>query len=387
MIRLSCRAQRDISSKQSVRPREIPRFARNDMLCSGRPILLALVVVLLSVFPARAHVTTIGLGTLSVDGDRLTYALNVVTSELPEVGREMLNGAADGHQPMAEALAAALRQAVAVEADGSPCQPGRLRIQGSQTGEGKVQLALSLACKATPSRLTVREDWRALFGEHYQTILSIRTPGASHERILGGDAPDAKRAVTVELAAGPSLSGWLDFLWLGMEHILGGIDHLLFLVALLAHTRSLWSVVKIVTAFTVAHSVTLSLAVLGLIDVPGHIVEPLIAASIVWVAVENLIWPGREWRRWLVSFCFGLVHGLGFAGALAELKLDGAALVKALVGFNIGVELGQVAFIAAFLPLLAWVSRPAALHRLPQVASLLVAAMGSFWFVQRVFFE
>ena len=353
----------------------------------GKGILLVLLWILLGSISARAHVTTTGLGTLSVDGDRLTYALNVVIPELPEVGREMLNGAANGHQAMAEALAAAMRQAVVVEADGSPCRPGRLLIQGAQTGEGKVQLELSLSCRATPSRLTVREDWRALFGEHYQTILSIRTPQGSQERILGGDAPDAKRAVTVELAAGPSLSGWLDFLWLGIEHILGGIDHLLFLVALLAHTRRLWGVVKIVTAFTIAHSVTLSLAVLGLIDVPGRIVEPLIAASIVWVAVENLIWPGREWRRWLVSFCFGLMHGLGFAGALAELNLQGAALVRALVGFNIGVELGQVAFIAVFLPLLAWASRPAALQRLPQAASLLVAVMGGFWFVQRVFFE
>ncbi len=357
------------------------------MLVRPRCGTLALVLLwaLLAIVPARAHVTTTGLGTLSVEGDRLIYALNVVVSELPDVGRDMLNGAADGRQPIAEALATVMREAVVVEADGAACRPGRLRIQGAQ-GESRVQLALSLTCPVAPRRLTVREDWRVLFGEHYQTILSIRTPQGSHERVLGGDAPDAKRTVTVDLATGATSSGWLDFLWLGIEHILGGIDHLLFLVALLAHTRSIWSVVKIVTAFTVAHSITLSLAVLGLVDVPEGIVEPLIAASIVWVAVENLVWPGREWRRWLVSFCFGLVHGLGFAGALAELKLDGAALAKALVGFNVGVELGQVAFIAVFLPLLAWASRPAALRRLPQVASLLVAVMGSFWFVQRVFF-
>lgn len=347
-------------------------------------LLQLFVLLLLTTGPAVAHVTT-GLGTLTVDGNRLTYTLSVVVSDLPEVGRELLTGAANGDQPMAEALERAMHQAVSIEADGSPCRPGR--VEGSPGGEGKVRLAMSLTCAATPNRLTVREDWRALFGEHHQTVLSIRTIHGSQEQVLGGDRPDAKRAVTVELAAGATLSGWLDFLWLGIEHILGGIDHLLFLVALLTHTRSLWGVVKIVTAFTVAHSVTLSLAVLGLIDVPGRIIEPLIAASIVWVAVENLIWPGREWRRWLVSFCFGLVHGLGFAGALAELKLEGAALVKALVGFNLGVELGQVAFIAVFLPLLARASRPPALRRLPQVASLLVAAIGGFWFVQRAFFE
>jgi len=346
-------------------------------------LLQLFVLLLLVTGPAVAHVTT-GLGTLRVDGNHLTYTLNVVVSDLPEVGRELLTGAVNGDRPMAEALQREVHQAVSVDADGSPCQPGR--VEGAAADEGRVRLAMPLICAATPRLLTLREDWRALFGEHHQTLLSIRMLRGSHEYVLGGDRPDAKRIVMVELA-GAALSGWLDFLWLGIEHILGGIDHLLFLVALLAHTRSLWGVVKIVTAFTVAHSITLSLAVLGLIDVPDRIIEPLIAASIVWVAVENLIWPGREWRRWLVSFCFGLVHGLGFAGALAELKLEGVTLVQALVGFNVGVEMGQVAFIAVFLPLLAWASRPPALRHLPRVASLLVAAIGGFWFVQRAFFE
>jgi hydrogenase/urease accessory protein HupE len=328
-------------------------------------------------------VTSTGLATLAVDGERLTYTLNVIAPEMPEDARRLLTGAADGHQPMANALGEAMRQAVSIEADGVACRPGRLRIQGSQTGDGKVQLELALTCRAAPRRLTIREDWRPQFGDHYQTILSVRTAQGSQERILG----EGRREATIELAGEAAPSGWLQFIWLGVEHILGGPDHLLFLVALLAYARRFWSVVTIVTAFTVAHSITLSLAVLGLVDVPSRIVEPLIAASIVWVALENLIWPGAAWRRWLVSFVFGLVHGLGFAGALVELKLDSAALVKALVGFNVGVELGQVAFIAIFLPLLAWASRAPALHRLPQAASALVALMGTFWLVQRVFFE
>ncbi|TXL82142.1 HupE/UreJ family protein [Vineibacter terrae] len=333
--------------------------------------------------PAGAHVTSTGLATLSVEGERLTYVLDVVAPEMPEAGGRLLSAAADGDPPMAQALAEAMREAITIEADGTPCRPGRIRFQGTRAGDGKVQLELALACQAPPRRLTIREDWRTLFGEHYQTILSIRAAGASQERILG----EGQRTITVEVAgAAPARAGWADFVWLGIEHILGGIDHLLFLVALLAHTRCFWGVVKIVTAFTVAHSITLSLAALGLLAAPGRIVEPLIAASIVWVAVENLISPGRAWRRWLVAFGFGLVHGLGFAGALAELHLDGAALARALVGFNAGLELGQVAFIAVFLPLLAWASRPPALRRLPQLASVLVAAMGTFWFVQRVFF-
>ena len=127
---------------------------------------------------------------------------------------------------------------------------------------------------------------------------------------------------------------------------------------------------KIVTAFTVAHSITLSLAALGLVHVPARIVEPLIAASIVWVAVENLVAPGGVGRRWLIAAAFGLVHGLGFASALIELDLSRETLVRALIGFNVGVELGQLAFVAVVMPPLAWASRPGRLPRLPQILSV-----------------
>jgi len=333
--------------------------------------------------PASAHVTSTGLAILSVQDERLTYRLNLIVSEMPDIGQRMLKGAADGHAQLAQALADATYEAIVVEADGNRCRPGRFRIQGSQAGDAKVTLELELICRAAPRMLKVREDWVRLFGEHYQTILSVQTPRGSQERVLGENGREA----IFELGGAAAPSGWLDFIWMGAEHILGGPDHLLFLVALLAYARRFWSVVTIVTAFTLAHSITLSLAVLGVVDVPGSIVEPLIAASIVWVALENLVWPGRQWRRWLVSFVFGLVHGLGFASALAELSLDRGALIKALVGFNVGVELGQVAFIAIFLPLLIRASRAAAMRRLPQVASALVAIMGGVWFVQRVFFE
>jgi HupE / UreJ protein len=356
------------------------------MTAIARRLLAPLVVLLstlLGVVPALGHVTSTGLAILSIEGERLTYRLNLIASEMPDIGQRMLKGAADGHEQLAQALADATNEAVVIEADGNRCRPGRLRIQGSQAGDAKVQLELELVCRAAPRRLKIREDWVRLFGEHYQTIVSVRTPEGSQERVLGENGREA----IFELGGEAAPLGWADFLWMGAEHILGGFDHLLFLVALLAYARRFWSVVTIVTAFTLAHSVTLSLAVLGVVDVPGSIVEPLIAASIVWVALENLVWPGRQWRRWMVSFVFGLVHGLGFAGALTELSLDRGALIKALVGFNVGVELGQVGFIAVFLPLLIWASRPTAMHRLPQIASVLVAIMGSVWFVQRVFLE
>ena len=174
------------------------------------------------------------------------------------------------------------------------------------------------------------------------------------------------------------------YVGLGVEHILGGIDHLLFLLALLRAGHGLWQTVKIVTAFTVAHSITLSLAALGMVEVPSSIVEPLIAASIVWVAVENLVAPAGAARRWLIAGVFGLIHGLGFASALVELGLSRDVLLQALVGFNIGVELGQLAFVAVVLPPLVWASRPGRLPRLPQVLSAIVALVGAVWLVERV---
>jgi hydrogenase/urease accessory protein HupE len=263
---------------------------------------------------------------------------------------------------------------------GEPCQPGRISIRGSSAGDNKVIREMALGCPKASGTLAIRDDWPEVLGAHFQTVLSVRVPGRpSIEFAFLEDG----RSATVDLAA-PSSSGWTHFIAMGVEDILGGIDHLLFLLALLALARGVWPTVKIVTAFTVAHSITLSLAALGVVDVPSAIVEPLIAASIVWVAVENLVAPAGIGRRWIVAALFGLVHGLGFASALGELELTRAALVRALIGFNLGVEVGQLAFVMVVLPPLAWASRPGLLPWLPEAVSVVVAIVGSVWLVSRL---
>jgi len=173
---------------------------------------------------------------------------------------------------------------------------------------------------------------------------------------------------------------------MGAEHILSGPDHLLFLLALLALARGFWPIVRIVTGFTIAHSITLSLASLGLVEVPSRIVEPLIAVTIIWVAVENLVFPGGARWRWLIAAVFGLVHGLGFASALTELGLPRDAMVRALIGFNVGVELGQLAFVAVVMPIVVWLAKPGRFAALPHALSVVVALAGAFWLVERLFF-
>jgi hypothetical protein len=169
----------------------------------------------------------------------------------------------------------------------------------------------------------------------------------------------------------------------GVEHILFGFDHVLFLVTLLLVGGGLWAVVKLVTAFTVAHSVTLSLAVLGLVTPPGRLIEPLIALTIVYVAAENF-WRKDLDGRWALAFVFGLVHGFGFAGAIADTGLPADRLALSLGAFNAGIELGQLAIVVAAMGLLSLVRGRAFEPVLRRGLSGAVVAVGLFWFVERV---
>ena len=143
----------------------------------------------------------------------------------------------------------------------------------------------------------------------------------------------------------------VSFLRMGIEHILTGYDHLVFLFGLVLIGGRLRSLVGAVTAFTVAHSITLALAVLGVWAPSPRIVEPAIALSIVWVGIENFFVKNAE-GRWRITFPFGLIHGFGFAGALREIELPRARVPLALVSFNLGVEVGQLAVMAVVVPLI-----------------------------------
>ncbi len=190
-----------------------------------------------------------------------------------------------------------------------------------------------------------------------------------------------------ESAAGRGAGLWPQikgFLTLGVRHIATGYDHLLFLVSLLVVGRGLRPLLKVVTAFTVAHSITLSLAVLNVVTLPSRVVESVIALSIAYVALENL-WRGDAGlrRRWLVTFAFGLAHGLGFASLLKNMAIARPSLLVSLVSFNLGVEIGQVAVVAvAFLGLRVLQNSPR--DRLFRRAiSWGAATLGLAWFIQR----
>lgn len=218
----------------------------------------------------------------------------------------------------------------------------------------------------------------------------------------GGDTSPA-----IALAGGGAQSGWAAFgsyIPVGFDHILPkGLDHILFVLGLFFLSTKLAPLLWQVSAFTLAHTVTLALGALGLVNVPGSIVEPLIAASIVYVAVENVYLSHLSRWRPFVIFGFGLLHGLGFASVLGDFGLPEAQFIPALIGFNVGVELGQLTVIA-LAALLIWVAvRAAGVARLDAaeepvrdyavtfravslVGSLSIAVIGVYWVIERVFF-
>ena len=177
------------------------------------------------------------------------------------------------------------------------------------------------------------------------------------------------------------------YIKLGYEHILPkGLDHILFVLALFFASTRLKPLVIQISVFTIAHTITLAVAAAGWVKAPGSIVEPLIALSIAFVAVENLVWKEMTpWRPFIV-FGFGLFHGLGFASVLIDLGLPDDQFLTALIGFNVGVELGQLTVVfAAWFLLHRWFNRPWYRTRMVLPASVLIAATGSWWAVQRIF--
>lgn len=201
-----------------------------------------------------------------------------------------------------------------------------------------------------------------------------------------GDQEFIFSAANRELTVGER--NWLRQAWLfialGAEHIFTGYDHILFVLCLLPAARSLAGIVEVATAFTLGHSITLGLATIGVVQLPGRWIESAIAASIVFMAAQNIFNKDPK-HRTIVTLLFGLVHGFGFAGILQEMELSRESLLSSLLFFNVGVEVGQIIIIALVFPLIALLRRYRTYPRAVSVGSAAVIAIGMFWFIQRVF--
>jgi len=297
----------------------------------------------------------------------------------------------------AEIAAYALAR-LAVRSDGVPCtiQPGAQQLDDHTDGTYTV-LPLAIRCAAVPAALTIDYTLFADLDPQHRGLLNLQARGQTRTAVLGPQAPTQTFALE-------TVSRWAQFTAYGREgvrHIWVGFDHILFLLSLLLPAVLLWQarqwhpvtrfreafvdVFKIVTAFTVAHSITLSLATLGFISLPSRWVESAIAASVVLAALNN-VRPVFHGRRWTVAFGFGLIHGFGFASVLIDLRLPREALALALLGFNLGVEGGQLAIVALFLPL-AYALRATRFYRraVMTAGSLVIALLAGIWLVERAF--
>ncbi len=264
--------------------------------------------------------------------------------------------------------------------------------------------AAAAADRTAPAQIVVTYRLFADIDPQHRGLLNLSAGGGTRTAVFSPQAPEQR----FELAQTSRWRQFVDYAREGVWHIWIGFDHILFLLSLLlpavltwqaagaagARGRwqpvarfglAFWDVLRIVTAFTLAHSITLSLATLGLIELPSRLVESTIAASVVLAALNN-VYPVFQGRRWIVAFGFGLIHGFGFASVLADLGLPRQALLLALLGFNVGVEGGQLAIVAAFLPLAYALRRGRFYRRVVLVGgSLLIAAVAAAWFAERAF--
>ena len=248
------------------------------------------------------------------------------------------------------------------------------------TANGLIHFDFRRPVAAMPENLVLAFRFIPPLSERHTILGTFECRGNRHEVTFTRFEPDYDYVTGYEPPLWQSL--W-QFLRLGLAHIFLGYDHICFLLALLVVSR-FGELVRIVTAFTVAHSLTLILATLDVIHLPTRLVESGIAATIIYVAVENIRGASTK-HRWMLTFGFGLVHGFGFANVLAEMRLPTTGLVRCLLSFNVGVEIGQLAIVIAALPLIALLRKWKHERRAVIAISALLALFGLAWFVDRAF--
>ena len=284
------------------------------------------------------------------------------------------------------ALDAVFRTRLRLELDGTPAHPAiTYAIAAPADALSPPVATIHLSGEVPPGARQFTWTYAWTFASYALTVRSAGT-AVSTQWLEGGQT-----SAPLSLTAPPAPTGGIRTAWrylaLGFTHIVPyGFDHVLFVLGLFLLSGRLRTVLWQVSAFTIAHSITLGLSIYGLIAVPPSIVEPLIAVSIAYVAIENLFL--RELKPWRVAlvFAFGLLHGMGFAGALKELGLPPSEFLTALVTFNVGVEAGQLAVIAAAFLLVGWYCSQRDWYRRRVVvpASLMIAVTAAYWTVTRI---
>jgi hydrogenase/urease accessory protein HupE len=381
-------------------PSRYERDNRHGLPTSGSPtqsVCFVLLALLLAPFVAHAHNPDTSYARVTLGEHEVRFRFTYDLFTLQKV--VALDTDHDGRTSRAElqhglpAIQAFLRRHIAVDLNDEAADFGApagfvwppdagdaIAEADYHTANGLVHFDFRRPVDDLPENVVLAFRFIAPLSERHTVLGSFEDRGATHEVTFTRFEPDYDYVTGYEPPLWKRL--W-QFLRLGVAHIFLGYDHLCFLLALVVASR-FRELVKIVTSFTIAHSVTLILAALDIVRLPVRLVETGIAATIVYVAVQNLRGAPTE-RRWLLTFGFGLIHGFGFANVLGEMNLPTTGLVRCLLSFNVGVELGQLAFIAAAFPLVAWVRRGKHERRAVVILSVLLALFGVLWFTDRAF--
>ena len=342
-------------------------------------LLLALIAC------ASAHDEPTSFLDLRLGADGITASLAAsatdLAHDLPAIEPDMLLDPAVAATQRAE-LAGIVQSRIHIAADGQPLS-AELRGIVPAPGKRDVHLEFHYAWPAAPTILQVKGRLFP-YDPRHRTFVNIYEGGLlQQQEIFEGDA------APIEFRTGSQqgiASVVRQFLFSGMHHIFIGPDHILFVIGLLLLGGSIGQLLKIITAFTVAHSITLGLATFGLLRPPASIIEPAIALSIVFVGLHAFLGKKKHDPRLIFAFCFGLIHGFGFANVLQEMVLPRHALGWSLAAFNGGVEIGQACIVLAVAPLLALLRQRSAIvsERVIAAGALCVTTAGAFWFFQRV---
>jgi len=323
--------------------------------------LLALLLIAPSV--ASAHEVGLSRGDYRVDGDQVTASITMAGAE-----REL--------------LAASIVERTRVASGGADCVTTRSTTTAAD--DDGVRVAMAYRCDRGAEDVTITLDWLEDAPRGHRHMAFFERDGEPADSLLHRQRSVLSLAAVRGAVAPAEPIGFVEMVGIGVEHILLGVDHLVFLLGLVLVGRRVRSLATMITAFTLGHSVTLGLAVLGVYAAPPSLVEPAIALSIAYVGIENYL-VKDDTKRWRIALLFGLIHGFGFAGALGELSLPAVDVPSMLVSFNLGVELGQLAVMAVVLPLIMLVRNRRWYQRIAlPTASAAVTLAGLFWFGTRV---
>jgi hydrogenase/urease accessory protein HupE len=373
--------------RDAFQPLKTPSRQQPTIGLQGEFVLWFLLLVLAGM-PAYAHDAGVSSSEISVNGRVVAIEINALARDYEKATNVRISEARSGSvnavalAVMAPAVLGYVRSHAEVLSDDVPCKPDEGKAWAADT---HVTITLVWTCPdsgALRYRLNLFRD----VDPSARHLVSLKTETGKQDFVLDKNTPELPLSGAVPSTF--DVAG--HFLAAGVEHIFLGYDHIAFLIAIILWASRLWPVVKAVTAFTLAHSITLSLAALDVVRIPSAIIEPAIAASIVYVAVENFTTRDAD-KRWRETFLFGLLHGFGFASALEELGLPREKLITALAAFNCGVEIGQVLIVTTAFGLLSaadrlqisGASKPVRNPALVHAVSFAIVLLGGYWFVSR----